>query len=313
MRGLNVVRQAARLALAGVAAVVMHTAQAASVAVTADPTYPFAEDQDQLSGQGFVESAHARAEAGYGFGKVVANATVDWDIQPGALAGGRNSTASAMASYIDNLTITSTAATAGDAGVLWFDVLLTFDSAFDEAVRGTNASNTGTVSFWNYWDSYAFGSIQTQGGSCLIYRGNFVDPGISCSGVNLVEVAPGSYEARARYGLAFAFGVGFDLGMRTQAVVNAAVGLQAADSGGYADMLFDAGNSIYWDGIAEVTLNGQSVPYTIVSRSGSDYRGSFAPSSQPVPEPSSILLVAVALGLLLRSTGKNYRSLLSAP
>ena len=70
MRGLNVVRQAARLALAGVAAVVMQTAQAATVAVTADLTSPFAEDQDHLSGEGFVESAYARAEAGYGFGKV---------------------------------------------------------------------------------------------------------------------------------------------------------------------------------------------------------------------------------------------------
>jgi hypothetical protein len=312
MRGLNVVRQAARLALAGVAAVVMQTAQAATVAVTADLTSPFAEDQDQLSGEGFVESAYARAEAGYGFGKVVANATVDWDIQPGAFAGTRNSTASAMASYIDNLTITSNAATAGDLGVLWFDVLVTFDSVFAEAVRGTNVSNVGAVSFSSYWDSYAFSGIHTQGDYCHIYEGNYVNPGLSCSFSNLVEVAPGSYEARARYGLGFVFEVGFDLGMRTQAVVNAAVGLQAADSGGYADMLFDAGNSIYWDGIAEVTLNGQSVPYTIVSRSGSDYRGSFAPSSQPVPEPSSILLVAVALGLLLRSTGKNYRSL-SAP
>jgi hypothetical protein len=305
-------RQAAWLALAGVTAVAMQTAQAATVAVTADLTSPFAEDQDQLSGQGFVESAYARAEAGYGFGKVVANASVDWDIQPGAFAGTRNSTASAMTSYIDNLTITSTAATAGDVGVLWFDVLLTFESAFDEAVRGTNVSNTGAVSFSSYWDSYAFGSVQTQGGDCQVFQGNVVSPGLSCSGVNLVEIAPGSYEARARYGLGFAFGVGFDLGMRAQAVVNAAVGLQAADSGGYADMLFDAGNSIYWDGIAEVTLNGQSVPFTIASRSGTDYRDSFAPSSQPVPEPSSSLLVAVALGLLLRPTWKNYRAL-SAP
>ncbi|WP_341647451.1 hypothetical protein [Thauera humireducens] len=305
MNQVNVVRQTARLAMVGIAAVVMQTAHAATINVMANPSSPFAEDQDLLSGEGFAESAYARAEAGYGFGKVVANASVDWDVQPGASASSRNSMASALASYIDNLTIASTSAAAGDVGVLWFDVLLTFRSAFDEEVRGTNVSNTGAVSFSSYWDSYAFGGVQTQGGDCQIFQGNVADPGVSCTGVNLIEIAPGSYEARARYGLGFLFEVGFDLGMRTQAVANAAVGLQAADSGGYADMLFDAGNSVYWDGIADVTLNGRSVPYSIVSRSGTDYRDSLAPVPQQVPEPSSVLLVAGGLILLLRTTGSG--------
>lgn len=294
MRQLSAVLVAGVLAAAGFAPGVMPSAHAVAVVVEAHLDDLIDQDTASDSGPGYTRSADARAEAGYGFGKLVANASVVWDIQSGQSAGGIGASATARASFIDTLTIDSMVAPAGDNGVLWFDVLLTFDVAFMEEVRGTNVSNAGTVSFPTYWDTFFGGSLRTVGGYCHIYLGNWSDTGLFCGNLDVVEVAPGSYEARARYGLDFIFGQAFELGMRTEAVLQTGVGLQAADSGGSASMLFDAGNSIYWDGIADVTWNGESVPYTIRSASGSNYRSSFAPTAQPVPEPSTLLLLLAA-------------------
>lgn len=297
MRPLSAVLVAGVLAGAGFAPGLMPSAHAVAVVVEANSTVAVDQDAASDSGAGYTRSADARAEAGYGFGKLVANASVVWDIQTGQNAGGIGASATARASFIDTLTIDSTVAPAGANGVLWFDVLLTFSAAFLEEVRGTNVSNTGAVSFSTNWDAYLAGGTQTVGGACNFFLGNWAGPGPQCGDFDLVEVAPDRYEARARYGLDFVFGQAFGLGMRTEAVSQANVGLQAADSGGSASMLFDAGNSIYWDGIAFVTWDGEPVPYTIRSASGSDYRSSFAPTAQPVPEPATLwLLLAAALG-----------------
>ncbi len=308
MRQLSAVLVAGVLAAAGFAPGVMPSAHAVAVVVEADLATPLDQDAASDSGSGYTRSADARAEAGYGFGKLVANASVNWDIQGGQSAGGIGASATARASFLDTLTIDSTVAPTGDNGVLWFDVLLTFSAAFLEDVRGTNVSNAGTVSFSTYWDAYLASGLQTVGDGCNIYLGNWSTPGLYCGNLDVVEVAPGSYEARARYGLGFVFGLEFGLGMRTAAVTQAGVGLQAADSGGSASMLFDAGNSIYWDGIADVTWNGESVPYTIRSASGSNYRDSFAPTAQPVPEPSTLLLLlAATLGLTVTRGARGTR------
>lgn len=299
MRVSHAMRQTCRLALAGLAVVSMHAAQPAVVSVTASPGSTPAQAQDQVSGAGFLETAYGRAEAGYGFGKIVAEATVDWDIQPGGSAGLRSSTASATASYTDALTIDSTVAPAGDIGVLWFDVLMTFKVTFEQQEQGANVNNLGSANFSTYWDAVVNGNAATVGGFCNLFAGDYAPPLQQCAGLGaIVEVAPGSYEARALYGVSFIFGTEFSLGMRTQATAEADVGLQNADTGGSAELLFDGGNSIYWDGIADVTWNNRSVPYTIRSRSGTDYNRSFVPDQQQVPEPSTALLVAGALGLL---------------
>jgi len=60
----------------------------------------------------------------------------------------------------------------------------------------------------------------------------------------------------------------------------------------------DLSQSVYWDGIQDVTFNGQSVPYTLTSTSGHDWTQSSVPGngSTPAPEPSSLALLAIGLG-----------------
>lgn len=297
MQGHLLTRQTGRFVLAALASLAMHAAPAAVVNVAATPGSP-AEAQDRQSGPGYVETAYAKAQAGYGFGKIVAEATVDWDIQPGGTAGFRNAAAMAAASYSDALTIDSSVAPAGEPGVLWFDVLLTFNMAFDQQERGSNVGNLGAAAFSTYWDAVVAAGTATVGGGCNLYAGDYAPPLAQCDGLGaILEVEPGRFEARARYGVSFVFGAEFSLGMRTQVTATAAVGLQNAGTGGAAGLLFDAGNSIYWDGIAEVTWNEAPVPYTIRSASGTDYRDSLAPGPQPLPEPPAALLLAGALGL----------------
>lgn len=301
--------RAGLLALTVFAGTAMGTAQAAAVSVAADLHAPFAEDQTQASGANFSEYAYARAQAGYGFGKLVAHATTDWNILPAESANTRSAQATAAASFTDTLTIDSSVAPAGELGVLWFDVLVTFTAAFDQDSRGSNVGNLMSVHFWTYWDRIMNGSVATVGGFCNLYEGNYADPGLQCDGFTVTETAPGSYEARGRYGVQFLFGEAFSLAMRSQAIAAAAVGLQNADTGGFAGTLLDAGNSIYWDGIADVTWNDQSVPYTLRAQSGSDYRSSFAPDpAQQVPEPSTALLLAAAVALLAHSRRRARRA-----
>ena len=84
---------------AGLAAGWPLTAQAVAVSADATVASPLAVDVKSVSGDVFQEYAYARAVAGYGFGKIVAYAAVDWTVQPSDAAGVRNSSASARASY----------------------------------------------------------------------------------------------------------------------------------------------------------------------------------------------------------------------
>lgn len=67
---------------------------------------------------------------------------------------------------------------------------------------------------------------------------------------------------------------------------------------GTASSSFVAGMHAYWDGIVQVTdAAGQIVPYTLLSASGTNYATSLAPTA--VPEPASLVLMGLGLGVLL--------------
>lgn len=313
MHKLNVMFRLGLLACAGLLATQAPLARAAAVTVAADLQNPVVEDQASASGAGTEQFAHARAQAGHGYGKLFTQARTEWDVQPGQNASTVGTTATARASYLDTLTIDSSVAPADAVGVLWFDVLVTFGAGFEQEMRGGSASNIGVTSFYALWDRYSGGSVQSVGGYCHFALGNVSDPGPNCGGWDITETSPGSYEARARYGVHFIFGQAFDLGMRTEAVTQAAVGLQLAESGGTADMRFDAGNSIYWDGIAGVTWDDVSVPWTLRSASGTDYSSSFAPGpNQQVPAPPTLPLLAVALVLLAAGPRTRHPGVIKA-
>lgn len=299
MRRWNIRTAAALLVSAGLTLGSLKTANAIAVSASATLASPFAVDVNALSGDVFQEYAYAQALAGYGFGKIVAYTSTDWTLQPTDLAGVRSSTATAAASYADTLTIDSTVAPAGSLGVLWFDVLLTFDVEFDDSRAGSNVNNVGTVSFSTYWDAVVNGRMTTVGGYCNLFYGDVAGgTRADCGGLgDVTDASLVSYELRTTYGVPFIFGEPFSLGMRTQVTAQSSVGLQNADTRGRSTLDFDGGNSMYWDGVSRVTWNDQSVPYSIRSSSGTDYRGSFAPAPNQVPEPSSLLLLAGALAL----------------
>jgi hypothetical protein len=59
---------------------------------------------------------------------------------------------------------------------------------------------------------------------------------------------------------------------------------------------FDLSQSVYWDGIQSVTVNGEPIAFTLESTSGHDWTQSSAPSTNgAVPEPGSLALVALGL------------------
>ncbi len=298
--------QAGLFALACFAGGAAQEARAATVSVTADLSTPFAEDQAQDSSADHSRHAYARAQAGYGYGKLVTNASTDWQVgSGGGSATAIGSQAHADASFIDSLTIVSSEAPNGELGIMWFDVLVTFNASFQDVPRGPAQTLTG-VDFSLYWDIRAPNNI-TVGDACSFRYGDWSSTGVTCSGFTLDEHTPGSYEARARYGVWFIFGQEFSIGMRASADAFASVHLQNTDTGGFAETVFDAGNSIYWDGIAEVTWNDRPVDFTVLSGSGSDYRNSFAPGPAQVPEPPTALLLTLAAALLPLARTRSRR------
>ncbi len=59
----------------------------------------------------------------------------------------------------------------------------------------------------------------------------------------------------------------------------------------------DVSQSVYWDGIEDVTLDGQPVTFSLTSLSGHDWTQSSVPTdgSTPAPEPASFALLAIGL------------------
>lgn len=278
------------LALGGAHGV--HAVTASAQATLADPS---AVDEQQLAGPGFDEQAFASAQAGYGFAKVVARATTTWDIQPGDFAGSRGSTATATSSFVDELTIHGSPGQAGTVGVLWFDTLLTFRLQTEQQVRGAPVGNVMTGSVGVTWDLRAPAATFVSG-ACHFAEGAVSPAGVSCDGFTLAGGAGGDYSARLRGGATFVFGQPFTLGLLVTGLAQAGVSLQSIGSGGTAQSWLDAGQSVYWDGIAGVTtLEGVAVDYTVSALSGADYSVSFA----PIPEPATALLMLPALALLL--------------
>lgn len=265
-------------------------AHAVTASAQASLAVPEAIDEQQSSGPGFDEHAFASAQAGYGFGKVVARASTTWDIQTGDLAGGRSSTATATSGFVDELTIHGSPGQEGTVGVLWFDTLLTFNVQTEQFERGS-AVNEMTGSVGVTWDVRSPAATFVSG-ACHYAEGAVTPAGVSCDGFALGGGAGGDYTARLRGGTTFVFGQAFTLGLQVTGVATAAVGLQNADSGGTARSWLDAGQSVYWDGIAAVTTpDGTAVDYTVSALSGADYRVSFA----PIPEPATYALMALGL------------------
>lgn len=266
-------------------------AHAVTASAEASLAVPEAIDEQQSSGLGFDEHAFALAQAGYGFGKVVARALTTWDIQPGDFAGTRSSTATATSGFVDTLTIRGGPGQEGTVGVLWFDTLLTFNAQTEQSVRGSAVGNTMTGRVVVNWDVRS-PNAAFIGGSCSYAEGAVTPSDVSCDGFALDGGTGSDYTARLRGGTTFFFGQPFTLGLRVIGEANAAVRLQNTDTGGTARSWLDAGQSVYWDGIAAVTtLDGTTVDYTVSALSGTDYRMSLA----PIPEPASYALMTLGL------------------
>lgn len=75
----------------------------------------------------------------------------------------------------------------------------------------------------------------------------------------------------------------------------------------------DAANSFYWGGIGRVLdANGQTTDAQISAASGINYFQSFVPTS-PIPEPSTLLLMAVGFGVLTTLRGRRRHSMATRP
>jgi len=78
------------------------------------------------------------------------------------------------------------------------------------------------------------------------------------------------------------------------------VGSGGASTNGQPGPIFgsiDLSQSVYWDGIQNVTFGGQPVAYSLISASGHDWTQSSVPGngSTPAPEPAGLALVALGL------------------
>ena len=73
------------------------------------------------------------------------------------------------------------------------------------------------------------------------------------------------------------------------------VDLQAVAAPIGSSSSFDLSQSVYWDGIQSVTVDGQPVAFSLISASGHDWTLSSVPGNGSAPEPASLALLALGL------------------
>lgn len=134
---------------------------------------------------------------------------------------------------------------------------------------------------WDLSADLGGGAFDLRRGATLFNDGSGGSPTLSG--------APfGTFEATVRLATGYAAPLYVELQGAAQAAYNHTYARNSAT--------YDLGHSLYWGGITQVSINGQTVAdYTLGSASGTDYRLSLAP---PVPEPTSGALLFCGLALL---------------
>ena len=166
----------------------------------------------------------------------------------------------------------------------------------------------GVFTFLMHVDGHLFAG--DPGGSSGFQLGRTVDTGTPnyafASGGQANQV-PGDYQETINQNLTisvdFTFGTSFDMMLRALASANLS-GVGDSLLGGSSG-ISDFYSTIYWAGVQSVTVGGTPISgYTLSAASGTNYNQSFAPVN-PVPEPGSLSLLAVAVAAVLWSSRRK--------
>lgn len=141
------------------------------------------------------------------------------------------------------------------------------------AFDGYTAATQGnwSVSIWNNYYSGGESGTLYQTGYEEILRSVTLD-GVTNNSVSDIF---GLYSVQVPIQLGEMFDIRMEIGGRAYAL---AFGAGASSSSGY-----NLGQSAYWGGITSVTVNGQEIPFSLISQSGHDWMQSSIPSAIPVP------------------------------
>jgi len=140
--------------------------------------------------------------------------------------------------------------------------------------------SSATQATWDVyvWDAHMYGS---HDGATFVIGGhddNWLD-GVAAPGIF------GGFSISAPILLGETFDIRMELSGRAAAIAYGQYTRAWSD--------FDLGQSAYWGGIADVTVDGASVPFTLTSQSGHDWTQSSIPSA--VPLPAAVWLFGSAL------------------